>query len=171
MVIPLPNRRVMVDANILIAGTVWPRWPYELLRHSLQRDFQLVLSQFVINQANRRITERFPAHMGSFEAFLHMSRFELVPDPTQKEVNAWQDLVRDLTDVPVALAAINAGVDYLVSEDKDLTSKDDTTVVLRQHLSVLLTGTFLREVMGWESEALERVRGRTWKDYLERKID
>jgi len=55
-------------------------------------------------------------------------------------------------------------VDYLVSEDKDLTAKDAATAQLRQRLRVLLCGTFLREVMGWSSEELERVRGRNWAD-------
>ena len=52
---PNPDLRVMVDANILIAGVVWPRWPYEVLRHALRGDFRLVLSEYVIQQARRRI--------------------------------------------------------------------------------------------------------------------
>jgi predicted nucleic acid-binding protein len=40
-----PELRVMVDANILIAGSVWPRWPYEVLQHALRGDFGLVLSE------------------------------------------------------------------------------------------------------------------------------
>ena len=50
------------------------------------------------------------------------------------------------------LLSITAKVDYLVSEDKDLTTQDETTAELRRHLKVLLSGTFLREVMGWSSE-------------------
>lgn len=73
-------------------------------------------------------------------------------------------LVRDETDVPIALAAVRAGVDYLVSEDKDLTTQDATTAKLRQRLVVMLSGTFLRQVMGWSSEQLERIRHRTWRD-------
>jgi predicted nucleic acid-binding protein len=72
---------VMVDANILIAGSVWPRWPYEVLQHALRGDFQLVLSDYILQQA---------------------------------------------------LIHIRARVDYLVSEDKDLTVQDETTVRLRQ---------------------------------------
>jgi putative PIN family toxin of toxin-antitoxin system len=164
---PLPLKwRVMVDANILIAGTVWPRWPFEVLQHSREGDFQLILSQFVINQAMRRISTRFPDYVESFNTFISLNRFELIPEPTQHEIDAWQHIVRDPTDVPVALTAVNARVDYLVSEDKDLTARDNTTVELRRHLTVLLSGTFLREVMGWSSEALERIRGRTWKDII-----
>jgi predicted nucleic acid-binding protein len=72
--------------------------------------------------------------------------------------------VRDATDIPVALAAIDAKVDYLVSEDKDLTARDETTKQLRDKLAVLLSGTFLREVMGWSSDELEKIRHRSWRD-------
>jgi predicted nucleic acid-binding protein len=41
---PATDLRVMVDANILIAGVVWPRFPYEVLRHALKGDCQLILS-------------------------------------------------------------------------------------------------------------------------------
>ena len=30
------DSRVMLDANVLIAGSVWPRWPYEVLQHALR---------------------------------------------------------------------------------------------------------------------------------------
>jgi hypothetical protein len=49
--------------------------------------------------------------------------------------------VRDPSDVPVALAAIHAGIDYLVSEDKDLTVQYETTAKLRQELKVMIFGT------------------------------
>ena len=74
------------------------------------------------------------------------------------------DLVRDPSDVPVALAAINAKVDYLDSEDKDLTVQGNTTARMRHRLTVLISGTFLREVMGWSSEDLERIWQRNWRD-------
>jgi predicted nucleic acid-binding protein len=160
-----PNKlRVMVDANILIAGSVWPRWSYEVLQHALRGDFQLVVSEYVIQQARRHIQSRFPSYGDQFDEFLKACQYELVDDPTKEEVEEGIDLVRDPSDVPVALAAIHARVDYLVSEDKDLTIQDETTAWLRQKLKVSISGTFLREVMGWSSENLERIRRRTWRD-------
>jgi len=156
--------RVMVDANILIAGSVWPRWPYEVLQHALRGEFRLVMSEYILQQARAHIYRRFPNHVDQFEKFLQSCEFELVSDPTQEQVAQNLELVRDVSDVPVALAAINAGVDYLVSEDKDLTIQDETTDRLRQELTVRISGTFLREVMGWKSEDLEKVRHRTWRD-------
>ena len=49
----------MLDANVLIAGTIWPRWPYEVLQHARQGDFQLVLSPLLIDQARRRLEAPF----------------------------------------------------------------------------------------------------------------
>jgi len=57
-------------------------------------------------------------------------------------------------------------VDYLVSEDKDLTTVDETTKVLRRSVQPLLSGTFLRQVMSWSSEELEAVRHRTWDEMM-----
>jgi predicted nucleic acid-binding protein len=159
-----PKLRVMVDANILIAGSVWPRWPYEVLQHGLKGDFQLVLSDYVLQQARMHIRRIFTNHEDQFDTFLQSCEYELVDDPTQEQVDENLDLVRDPSDVPVALAAIHAGVDFLVSEDKDLTVQDETTTRLRQELNVLISGTFLREVMGWNSEDLENARHRIWRD-------
>lgn len=154
----------MVDANILIAGSVWPRWSYEVLQHALRGDFRLVLCEYILRQARTHIRKRFPSYIDQFDDLLGACRFELVGDPTREQVARHNGLVRDPSDIPVALAAIQSGVDYLVSEDKDLTAWDESTARLRQEINVMISGTFLREVMGWSSEDLERIRHRTWRD-------
>ena len=165
----LKNRtiRVMVDTSVLLSGIVWPRWPYEVLQHSLRGDFQLVLSQIIIREARRIFREKFPTYAQDFEDFLSEYVYEEAPSPSTDEVRANQDLMRDITDVPIALSAIKADVDYFVSEDKDFTARDETTARLHEQLNVLLSGTFLREVMGWTSEELEVIRGRKWSDLEE----
>jgi hypothetical protein len=149
---------------VLLSGVVFPRWPWEILRHAVRGDFQLVLCPYVIRQARRRIAQRFPEFLAAFDEFLIRCPYELAPDPSPEDVQSHTGLVRDVTDVPVALAAIRAGVDYLVSEDKDLTEVDETTVELRRYIYPLISGTFLRQVMGWSHEELEAVRGRTWDE-------
>jgi len=124
-----------------------------VLQHALRGDFQLVLCEYILQQARRLIQARFPDYTDPFISVLQASRYELVADPTRKQVSQHKDLVRDTTDV--ALADIIANVDFLVSEDKDLTVQDKSTAKLRQNLSMMISGTFLREVMGWSSEELE----------------
>ena len=75
--------------------------------------------------------------------------------------------MRDESDIAIALAAIHANADYLVSEDKDLTTVDESTALLRQQVKIMRPVIFLREVMGWTSERLEVIRYRKWSDMPE----
>ncbi|MDX1993624.1 MAG: putative toxin-antitoxin system toxin component, PIN family [bacterium] len=158
------KRRVMVDANILVAGSIWPRFPYAVLQHALNGDFQLCLSSIIIEEARKAVDHISPARLSDFEDFLIASAFEQVDSPSTTEIEANLDLVRDPKDVHVALAAIAAKVDFLVSQDRDLTDSGQTTECLHQRVRVLLPAVFLREQMNWTSEALENIRKRNWED-------
>jgi predicted nucleic acid-binding protein len=159
--------RVMVDANILIAGIGWPRFPYEVLQHAVFGDYLLVLTDFIIEEARTHITEILPSFLPNFEQFLVKSHYERVPSPTRAEVDAHHTLVRDAKDIPIALAAINTNVDFLISQDTDFTDKDASTEELHKQLTIILPGTFLREHMRWTSKQLEAIRKRTWKELEE----
>ena len=162
MASPTPKLRILVDANVLVAGTGWPRWPYAVLQHALAGDFQLVLSSYVVDEARRNLQRIDPAALPDFESFLYLSEYEQIANPSQEMIAAHQELVRDTNDVPVALAAITAGVDFLISTDRDLTESHE----LNKLVTVLLPAVFLREYMGWTSAELEAIRQRTWDDMV-----
>lgn len=160
--------RVALDANVLIAGMAFPRWPYEVLRHAAKGDYTLVLSPIVIREARRRIGERFPDYEEAFEAFLALVEYDEAPLPSEEEVARHQNLVRQREDVPVALSVIAAGIDYFVTYDRDFTDRNETTERVREAIpGIVLPPVFLRDVMGWTSEELEEVRGRDWTDIEE----
>jgi predicted nucleic acid-binding protein len=153
---------VMVDANTLFSGCAWARFPYEVLRHAVLGDYQLVLSPQIIAEAREAIQEIVPKEERRLDETLSASGYEQVAAPTQAEIDVNLQLVpRDPKDVHVALAAINAQVALLVSLDKDLTAPHEP---VHQHLKVLLPAVFLRDYMGWTSEKLETIRRRTWAD-------
>ncbi|MCL5074520.1 MAG: PIN domain-containing protein [Chloroflexi bacterium] len=154
----------MVDTTALVAGTIWPRFPYEVLQHVLWGDFTLVLSPYAIAQARRVLHRRFPAYLQDFEDLLLLIPYEEAPSPSPEEVTANRALVRDLTDVPLGLSAIAAGVDYLVSDDKDFTTPNQP---IHGKLRILQSSTFLNEVMGHSHEELDRIKQRTWADIPE----
>ena len=154
----------MADANLLIAGIGWPRFPYEVLQHALKGDYILVLSPSTIEDARKYIVTASPAKAAALETFLSDSDYEQAADPSLEQVAANINLVRDPKDVPVALAAINTKVDLLVTQDKDFTDRDESTKALHEKLTIMLPGTFLRERMGWTSEELEAIRNRSWED-------
>ena len=152
--------RVIVDANILNAGVVWRRWPHEVLRHALQGDFRLVLCQQVIDEAVERLAEYFPTNQRQLTRWLAIVDYELAPEPSPKQIARNASLLPDPDDVPIALAAINAKVDYFVSEDKHFTLRTPQTEPFHQSVRVMLSGTFLREVMGWTGKQLDAAKKR-----------
>jgi predicted nucleic acid-binding protein len=154
----------MLDTSVLVSGTVWPRWPHAVLQHALHGDFRLVLAPLLIDEATRVFQKRFPQHLQSFQGYLKACAYEEAPDPTREAVLAERGLMRDMNDVPIAVVAIQAGVDCFVSEDKDFTDRNDSTQELHRRLQIYLAGAFLRQRMGWRSDELEALRGRTWND-------
>jgi len=161
---PSRKLRVMVDTNVLISGVVWPRWPYEILRYARQGRIELVLCPLIIEQAYRNMERYFPDSLPYLGEILALCDYTEIADPSLEEVEAQAGLMRDLTDIPIALAAINARVDCFVTTDKDFTDKVPENELLQQKLLIMLPGTFLREYMGWTGEQLEALRGREWDD-------
>lgn len=139
----------MLDVNVLIAGTVWPRWQYAILQHALKGDFQLLLAPLIIEAARHHIQSLDPQQLSRFEQVLADCNAELVDDSAREEVYQNLDLVRSDADVPIALAAINSQVDYFVTYDRDFTDEDETTGKVRQAIpGIMMPPRFLREAMG-----------------------
>jgi uncharacterized protein len=156
-----PNKRplrVIVDTTILVSGTMWPRWPFEVLQGALSGKFRLVLLPYVLNEARRKFRDDFPSFANEFEAFIKACPYEEAANPSKRQLQEDPHISRDVEDTPIALGAIKAKADCLVSEDKDLTTIES------DKLRVVLSGTFLREYMNWTSDELEAIRHRTWND-------
>jgi putative PIN family toxin of toxin-antitoxin system len=156
--------RVFLDANVWIRGVTFPRFPYEVLRHAARGEITAIASPLVLDSVRFYLQQRFPQYQAALEALLDLLNLEAVPDPTPEQVAAHAGLVRDVKDIPVALAAIQAGAEYLVSTDRDLTDVDDTTAELRRHLRPMAVGAFLHEIMGWSHEDLAAIAHRRWSD-------
>lgn len=127
-----PNRlRVFVDANVLIRGITFPRYPYEILRLAAQHKIILVISPSVLADARYYLTTLFPDHLSKLDGLLSTAAVEIVAEPSRDEVYVHRHLVRDIEDVPVVLAAAKAQADYLVSTDSDLTDTNPSANALR----------------------------------------
>lgn len=155
-----PNKlRVMVDANVLVAGSAWARWAYEVLQHAVKGDYQLVLTIEIIEEARASITKLGQQAAERLEDILFACDYEESPArPEEISTNTMQ--LRDAKDIHVAVSAVTAKVSCLVTNDKDLTEND----LLKQQVRVLLPAVFLRDYMGWSSEELEAIRHRTWEE-------
>lgn len=159
-----PRLRVALDANVLIAGTRLPRWPYEVLQAALAGYFDLVLPEQVIAEAKRHTT--IPGQADALESFLADTRYEELPMPPTEAVLENVDLVRSRKDVPIAMALLDGEVDIFVTSDRDFTDPDATSQRFHDRVRVMLPAVFLRDVLGWGTEALEAIRNRNREDLL-----
>jgi len=158
---------VFVDANVLIRGITFPRYTYEVLRLAARRKIVLVLSPSVLDDARHYAAALFPEHLPKLDGFLATALIEIVEDPIPEEVMAHRDLVRDIKDVPVVLAAAKARVDFLLSTDADLTDVNESTVELRRMIApgrVMRVGAFLDEIVGWSHHDLNAISRRRWSE-------
>ena len=157
-----PRLRVALDANILIAGIWSPRWPYEVMRSALQGLFSVVLPEQIVTEARRHLTH--PAQDAAFDSFLRASAYEELAMPSRQQVMANLDLVRSEKGVPIALALLEGGVDIFVTNDRDFTDPGAAAERFARQVQTMLAAVFLRDVLGWSSEALENIRTRRWDD-------
>ena len=104
------------------------------VQHAAQGDFQLVLSPLIIQEAEIAIAKIAPSGLEALSVFLDAAGVEEVPTPSQKEIQENADLIRVPKDVHVGLAAIKADIDFLITQDRDFTDRDQTTEKLHQKL-------------------------------------
>ena len=154
--------RAGVDANVLIASVLVPRWPFEVMLAARRRAFHLVLVDQVIDEARRNLRRPVEAH--ALDELLAATVHESLRTPPEEEVQRNLHLVRSAKDVPIALALIAADVPFFVTNDRDFTDPEATSPAFRARVRALLPAVFLRDVLGWRSDELERVRSRGWSE-------
>lgn len=158
MATPAADLRVGLDANVLIAGCLWPRWPFEVLEAARRGMFRVVLFRPTLTESRQHLDE---AGTHRLDAFLSDVQIEWLAEPAAELVESSRGLVRDESDVPLAVALVQAKVDVLVTNDRDFTELEPASA-FRSNVAVMLPAVFLRDVCGWSSAELEAVRHRAW---------
>jgi putative PIN family toxin of toxin-antitoxin system len=120
----------MVDTNILVSAI--------LLESAKINDFfkivfakhTLVLASYTIKELREVAEEKFPDKASVIDEVLERMTYESANTPQDIEPDLFE--VRDPDDYPVLYTAINAGVDVLVTGDKDLLVVDvDSPEILK----------------------------------------
>src|SRR5690606_15277877 len=115
----------------------------------------------VVEEARRHLSEQ---QQGALDYLLTECPGEVVPMPSREAVADAPDLVRHEPDVPIALALLATRVDLFVTSDRDFTDPGAVAERFSREVKIMLPAVFLRDVLGWSSEALEAIRSRTWHD-------
>ncbi len=116
--------RLAVDTNVLLSGLFFHGNERRLLMESFRGRVTLVFSEDVVDEAYR-VLWRFRNHAEAPNALPLLESIlragELVDrDAYRDEVGRWASRVRGPTDAPILAAARCAGVDGLVTGDRDI---------------------------------------------------
>ena len=106
--------RILIDTNILISAILFPKSKPAKALLKVAEDHELVLSEQNLIEFREVIKRKAPEHLSNAEALLVELSYELIP--SSPYVGA---LIRDPKDQPILNAAILAGVDILITGDKD----------------------------------------------------
>jgi predicted nucleic acid-binding protein len=114
-----PDRppRVMPDANILVALFV-RKGDHALARLAGEGRIRTVLCGYMVEEARRMLRRAFPRRIQELEPLLEALAAERVPAPSEETLARYPPLVRDPADHPVLVAALESGVEYLVTSDR-----------------------------------------------------
>ena len=115
--------RIMLDTNVLISAALLPSPHILRLIDEISERHTIVLSTYILDELKRVTRLKFPGKHDLLEIFLRELPFELAYTPEKIDKSKYPD-IRDITDLPVLVSALNEDVDVLLSGDADFASLD-----------------------------------------------
>jgi predicted nucleic acid-binding protein len=141
---------IFLDSSALIAGVLSTAGAaHALLILGEDESVLLTISQWVVLETEEAIHRKSPKNAAALRKSIIASKFRIVPDPSEDEVQANLYIMDDPHDIPILLAAIKAKVDYLATHDRKH-FLDDPTVAERAGIKIGTPG----DVLGWIREEL-----------------
>ena len=112
--------RILCDTNTLLSSLLFPNSTTAKALTNVLTNHRLVLCSYVIEETKLVLKKKFPEYVSYFDIFLEELDYEYVVSPTIDDNDI--TLMRDPKDVPILLTAIEAGVDLVLTGDKDFLS-------------------------------------------------
>jgi predicted nucleic acid-binding protein len=141
---------IFLDSSALVAGILSTTGAaHALLMFGEDESVLLTVSKWVVIESEETISRKSPRNIETLRNSLVTSKFRIVPDPSDDEIQANLYLIGDPDDVPVLLAAMKAKVDYLATHDRKH-FLDDPKVAERSGLKIGTPG----DVIAWIRENL-----------------
>lgn len=114
----------------------------------------ITVSEQVITETERARGSLLPRALGYYREALRSTGLRIVHDPSAEEVQASEDIVAHVADVPIIVAAMKADVDYLVTFNRRHFI-DDPAVTARAGVPIGTPG----DALVWVREQLAQRAG------------
>ena len=112
--------KVLIDTNILISAALSNNGiPYQAFVKAVSYPNHGMICEQNIDEMRRIFNRKFPTKIQALESFLSLALLTLKIVPTPIKEQELESKIRDINDRPILRAAISAGVDILLTGDKD----------------------------------------------------
>lgn len=139
---------LFLDSRALFAGVVSPNGAARALLLLAEAGLLAVtVSEQVVAETERAVARKVPQALVYYRETLRSTGLHIVHDPSPEEVEAHKDIIAHRADVPIVVAAMRAGVDYLVTLNRRYFI-DDPGVAARSGLRIGAPGDTLAWVRG-----------------------
>lgn len=111
---------VLIDTNILISAALSGGGaPYQAYMKAVTYPYRGVICDQNIDELRKVFNRKFPTKLQLLDSFLAiaLTSLRLIDTPTDEFEQ--ENFIRDVKDRPILRAALNAGVDILLTGDKD----------------------------------------------------
>lgn len=139
---PKQRLKVFLDTSALIAGISSSKGAARAVLQLAEIGLiEVFVSRQVIIESDRNIEAKLIEMIDEYRKFIEILAPVLVDDPSQKEVKKFSSIIHP-DDAPIFAAAVNSGVDYLVTWDrKHFIGKN---ISIRSNLKIVTPGEFLK---------------------------
>lgn len=115
----MPKINLFFDSSALYAGVVSPVGAARaLLMLAEAGRIEITISMQVTAEVERALLRKAPKAVPYYRQVLKSARIRVLRDPPPQEVASYRGALPHPADVPIAVAAMKAEVDYLVSLDR-----------------------------------------------------
>ena len=119
--------KILIDTNVLISAALYPDGICSKAYHkAVSEPFNAVISETNVDELHRIFNEKFPDKISALKSFLSLASSTLQTVPTPKQIQPGEITLRDNSDQPILRAAIAAGVDLILTGDKDFLESAQT---------------------------------------------
>ncbi len=141
---------LFLDSSALFAGIVSPSGAARALLLLAEAGLITVtVSEQVVAETERAVARKVPRALMTYREAMRSTGLRIVHPPSPEDVESHHDIIAHPADVPIVVAAMRAGVDYLVTFNRRH-FVDDPGVAVRSGLRIGAPG----DALAWVRERL-----------------
>jgi len=146
----MPDPHLFLDSSALFAGVVSAGGAARVLLLLAEAGLvRITISEQVVAETERALARKVPRALPAYREALRSTDVRIVRDPSAVEVEANRGLISHEADVPIVVAAMRAGVDYLATFNRRH-FLDDPSLAARSGLRSGVPG----DALAWVREGL-----------------